>query len=475
MEYQHHLIQQNEHERPLVPALTVIGFAQYYVSCILANPDTEFDRLEKIVADMPSIVVAGSLNDAKEGVSPPEILPKAIRRDQLPSRADAKSKQLVDGAFEDLMYELELQPPPPKKEPPSRHPQTDTTTTATITTKIPAPVSVPEPKTAAAEKPVSFSFVLGPSRSASRPKYALPSPLPPIGDDDHDDASKADGKIDSSLDHGESEWRRRERDLERASMPGPRQGHARLHSWHAEPTGTDGSTAHHNHQPTNQQQQQRYGGRASQQSYTNVPAAQSDIPQSQNCRAPAPSAFPPPSPTASSAMGRAAPTSAASVSPPGGGGGPASSPATSVTHQWNPLQYRPATLAEPSRPSSIAGGAERLEQQKPHHVRWEGVQPQQKGAAATGREQPLLATPAAVTSRAATIGSQSSIKTERRPSQRHHHGRHHYHHHHRRFPSSGGSSAAVGDDDDNDNDNRKGETWEEFLRAQKKGEGYHSR
>ncbi|KAK7948225.1 uncharacterized protein PG986_009111 [Apiospora aurea] len=503
MECQHHLIQQSGHERPLVPALTVVGFAQYYMSCILAHPDAEFQRLERIVADVPSIIVAVSLNEAKESSSPPEILPKAIRRNQLPPKADAKSKQLLDGAFGDLMYELGLQPSPSKNKYTPHPPQANATATATTQVQVPTPA--PEPKPTASENPDYFSSVVGPSRSTSRQKYAQPSPLHTIGDDDDEDASKAYIKADGSLKRDESEWHRRERELERASMPGPRPGYSRQHSWHAESVGTDGSTAHHHHhQPPSRQQ--RYGGRTGSQSYSHAPTTPATdsaavVPQPSSITATtggprgsvssnaSSSGYwghghggrtPPPtrhnstsvpdvsstgpfslsSSSSSSAMGMATPMTAS--------GEPGSPVATSTTaHQWKPLQYRPAaatvpaaTAAEPGRTSV---GAERLEQQKPLHVRWEGVPPQppppQKGTAAS----------TTMTPRTGSIGGQSG-KTERRPSQRHHH---HGHHSHRRYPSGGGSSAA-GDAGD-DKDNRKGETWEEFLRAQKKGDGYHQR
>ncbi|KAK8094542.1 hypothetical protein PG997_001227 [Apiospora hydei] len=503
MECQHQLIQQSGHERPLVPALTVVGFAQYYMSCILAHPDAEFHRLKRIVADVPSIIVTVSLNEAKESPSPPEILPKAIQRNQLPSKADAKSKQLLDGAFKDLMYELGLQPASPKNKYTPHPPQANDTTTATTQVQVPTPA--PEPKPTASENPDYFSSVVGSSRSTSRQKYAQPSPLHTIGDDDDEDVAKAYIKADGSLKRDESEWHRRERELERASMPGPRPGYSKQHSWHAESAGTDGPAAHRHHQPPSQQQ--RYGGRTGSQSYSNAPTAPAAdsaavVPQpssttttagdprgsvSSNAsssgywghghggRTPPPTRhnsasvpdvsstgpFSLSSSSSSSAMGMATPTSA-SV-------GPGSPVATSMTTlQWNPLQYRPAaatvpaaTVAESGRTS---GGVERLEQQKPLHVRWEGVPQQQHPPPQKGTASPTTMTP-----RTGSIGGQSG-KTERRPSQRYHH---HGHHYHRRYPSGGGSSAA-GDAGD-DKDNRKGETWEEFLRAQKKGDGYHQR
>ncbi|KAK7977537.1 hypothetical protein PG996_003591 [Apiospora saccharicola] len=515
MKCQYHLVQQNEHSRPLVPALTVIGFAQYYMSCILAYPDTEFRRLEKIVADVPSIVVvvgAGvGLSDVNEGKPPPEVLPKVIRRHQLPPGADAKSKRLLDGAFEDLMYDLDLLPPAPKREPPPLPPPHLQTTTATVpaSSSLSSSVAPVQPKTAATvDKPdSSSSATLGHSRSLTRRKYVQPTLLHTIGDDDGaGDDSNTNKSDKSSLD--------RERELERASMSGPRQGFTRLHSWHADNKSTTGGGGGSlaggvTHRPASEQQQQRHGGRASQPFPPPNAAATAAAGHVDNgssaagINAPSSAAndtrppprgsvssnassvgyfrhggrTPPPtrqnstsvpdvsspgrfsfSSSSSSALGMTTPTSASVGSP---GGGPAS-----PTASWNPLQYRPmaAAVAEPSRSSSTAGGVERQQdqqQQKPHHVRWEGVPQQQPAHAA--------ATAAAFRTGSIGGGGSQSVNTEQRPSQRRRH--------HRRFPSSGGN-AVVGDDNDGGGGgsaNRKGETWEEFLRAQKKGEGYHSR
>lgn len=503
MKCQHHLVQKNEHSRPLVPALTVIGFAQYYMSCILAYPDTEFRRLEKIVANVPSIVVAaggggGGLSDDKEGSLPPEVLPKVIRRCQLPPGADTKSKQLLDGAFEDLMYELDLLPPVTKKGPPPRPPHLRTTAAMVLAASSAAPM---QPKTATPVDKSDSSPAPVHSRSLTRRKYVQPTLLHTIGDDDDSNTNKSDNNSESE--------RHRERELERASMSGPRQGFTRLHSWHADhkvTTGNGGGLAGVPHLPASEQQQQRHGGRASQPfSPPNTTAAVTSHADSGTARDNDPpflatvAAGPPrgsvssnasssgywghggrtPPPTRhnstsvpdvsstgsfnlsssslSSALRMTTPTSASVGSP--GGGGPAS-----PTASWTPLQYRPTATAAAAvtgspRSSSIAGGVEKQEPQpqKSNHVRWEGVPPQ----------QPAYAAPAAATSRSGSSDGSGgqSIKTERRPSQRHRH--------HQRFPSSGGNS--VVEDDDGGNGHRKGETWEEFLRAQKKGEGYPSR
>ncbi|KAK8025624.1 hypothetical protein PG990_003447 [Apiospora arundinis] len=501
MECQHHLVQPNEHLRPLVPALTVVGFAQYYMSCILAYPDTEFYRLERIVADVPSIVVMVA------NPMVPEVLPKVIHRNQLPPSADIKSKQLLDSAFEDLMYDLDLPPPPPRKESPRHHhPQI---TAAAKVSPSPQPYrNEPKPATAADEKLSSF-LPLGPSRSASYRKHVQSSHLHTIGDDDGNDNPNANQEGDGGL--------ARERELERASMPGPRPGHARQHSWHAEHAGGGGGPAgvpHHHHRQASERNRRYYPGHAGQSSFSGAPeSAQVSggsgmvVPLSSTTGPPRGSVSsnvsssgywghggrtPPPtrhnstsvpdvsstgpfsfsSSSSSSAVGVATPAAT-----PASSSGPVS-PATSITHQWNPLQYRPTD----SRNSSFSGGVDRqeqLQQKIPHHVRWEGVAPQKGGS------EPLPVTPAGAPTSSKTgsvVGGQNPTKTERRSSQQHRHNHHGGHHHHRRFPSSGASSTAgdkddYGDDGNNNSGNsrKKGETWEEYLRAQRKGEGYHSR
>lgn len=274
MECQHHLVQPNEHSPPLTPALTVIGFAQYYMSCILAYPDAEFHRLQKIIADVPPIVVAisSSSNDdehtKEKRLSRSETLSRIIQHNQQSPSADPKSKQLLSGAFENLMYDLGLPPPRPSQRGSTRHQLPQPTTTAT--SRMQAPATTPEPRSAAtaataAERTDSSPFIAA-SRSISHRKYVQPSSLHTIGDDDGDDNLK-ENNMDGSLD--------RERELERASMSGPRPGYTRQHSWHPEPM-TGGSPAsvlypHHHRQAL--EQQRYYTGHVNQSLSSSAPAA----------------------------------------------------------------------------------------------------------------------------------------------------------------------------------------------------------
>lgn len=67
---QHHLIQESFDKSPEIPGLTPVGFAQWMTTWILAYPDQEARRLEKVMVSMP-IDADGEIVDGK-----PERLPK---------------------------------------------------------------------------------------------------------------------------------------------------------------------------------------------------------------------------------------------------------------------------------------------------------------------------------------------------------------------------------------------------------------
>ncbi|KAI1873405.1 hypothetical protein JX265_005027 [Neoarthrinium moseri] len=104
LEVQHHLVQKDVHSRPKVPALTPLGFAQFLTICILAYPDQEFRRLEKISTEIP-LTTDTILPDGHA-----EKLPRTIIRSCLPAKHDVKNRKLLDGAVEDLVYDLSLSP-----------------------------------------------------------------------------------------------------------------------------------------------------------------------------------------------------------------------------------------------------------------------------------------------------------------------------------------------------------------------------
>lgn len=94
---QYHLVQDLPGHAPTIPALTALGFAQWMTLHILAYPDEEAKRLEKVVLAMP-IDADGQMVDGK-----PERLPKQISRHLLPAREDRSSRKLVNKAISNFL------------------------------------------------------------------------------------------------------------------------------------------------------------------------------------------------------------------------------------------------------------------------------------------------------------------------------------------------------------------------------------
>ncbi|KAI0147833.1 hypothetical protein GGR57DRAFT_505439 [Xylariaceae sp. FL1272] len=117
--------------KPRVPALTSEGFVQFYTMCVLAHPDQEAKRLDRIATEIqlavdpteklrdifgpttpispvsPSIMgteSTGGSADMKEK------LPRRFVRSLLPVHHDAKSRKLLAEAVEDLLCDLRLPP-----------------------------------------------------------------------------------------------------------------------------------------------------------------------------------------------------------------------------------------------------------------------------------------------------------------------------------------------------------------------------
>ncbi|KAI9055854.1 hypothetical protein LZ554_000793 [Drepanopeziza brunnea f. sp. 'monogermtubi'] len=97
---EHHLTQEDSHSAPTIPSLTAVGFAHWMTINILAYPEEEYKRLEKVVIAMP-IDADGDLVDGK-----PERLPKQISRYLLPEREDRSSRKLLDRAIENFLDDL---------------------------------------------------------------------------------------------------------------------------------------------------------------------------------------------------------------------------------------------------------------------------------------------------------------------------------------------------------------------------------
>lgn len=89
LECQHHLVQEQHHEKPDIPALTPIGFERWVTLLIRAHPTEEFERLKKAVLEMPI-----SNPDNKK-----ERFPKDISRRLFPSVEDRKIRDGLQKAI----------------------------------------------------------------------------------------------------------------------------------------------------------------------------------------------------------------------------------------------------------------------------------------------------------------------------------------------------------------------------------------
>jgi hypothetical protein len=97
---QHFLVSEDPRKEPIIPALTPLGFAHWMTINILAYPEEESRRLEKVVLALP-IDADGQVIDGK-----PERLPKQISRHLLPDRADRKSRRVLKDAIADFLEDL---------------------------------------------------------------------------------------------------------------------------------------------------------------------------------------------------------------------------------------------------------------------------------------------------------------------------------------------------------------------------------
>lgn len=106
---QYHLVQHESRSKPRIPALTPVGFAHYYTTCILAYPEDEFCRLKQMVADMPifaDISCTGMADGGRQQQQQQERMPTHLARSLLPAKYDARSRKKFDDAVDDLIYEL---------------------------------------------------------------------------------------------------------------------------------------------------------------------------------------------------------------------------------------------------------------------------------------------------------------------------------------------------------------------------------
>ena len=104
---EYHLVQPEEKRRPSVPGLTPAGFTRWMVVNILAYPDEEARRLDKIVSLFP--IEADSPHDSKR-----ERLPKQISRRLLPACPDEKHRGMLDAALGVFARASKEQPAKPR-------------------------------------------------------------------------------------------------------------------------------------------------------------------------------------------------------------------------------------------------------------------------------------------------------------------------------------------------------------------------
>ena len=86
---QHHLIQEQDDQRPEIPSLTPVGFQRWVTLLIQAHPDEEYERLQKAVLDMP----ISNPDERKER------FPKDCSRRLFPGSADLRIRERLEKAI----------------------------------------------------------------------------------------------------------------------------------------------------------------------------------------------------------------------------------------------------------------------------------------------------------------------------------------------------------------------------------------
>ena len=94
---QHHLVQEQNNQRPDIPGLTPVGFERWMTLLIQAHPEEEYRRLRKAVLDMPI-----SNPDKRER------FPKEISRRLFPQHEDRGIREHVEYA---IAKHADIQPP----------------------------------------------------------------------------------------------------------------------------------------------------------------------------------------------------------------------------------------------------------------------------------------------------------------------------------------------------------------------------
>jgi hypothetical protein len=96
------LVQEPSGGPPVIPALTPVGFARWITIHILAYPEEESERLQKVVLARP-VNADGEVVDGK-----PERLPKQLSRYLFPQQEDRKYKERLDNAITGILSPDEI-------------------------------------------------------------------------------------------------------------------------------------------------------------------------------------------------------------------------------------------------------------------------------------------------------------------------------------------------------------------------------
>jgi hypothetical protein len=103
---EHHLVQEQSTTTPEIPALTTVGFSQWMTLQILADPEREAARLQKLVMETP----INANTEVKKGEPwHHEQLPRDLPRYLLPSETDRFARKTLENAVSNFFNDLGTQ------------------------------------------------------------------------------------------------------------------------------------------------------------------------------------------------------------------------------------------------------------------------------------------------------------------------------------------------------------------------------
>lgn len=97
----YHLVQRTPKSKPTIAGLTLEGWAYWFATSILAYPDREHRRLNKMLADFPPIKLV-------EDPVGEQIMPRHVSRHLLPASYHKKTRYLLDAALQDAVDDNEF-------------------------------------------------------------------------------------------------------------------------------------------------------------------------------------------------------------------------------------------------------------------------------------------------------------------------------------------------------------------------------